>query len=287
MEVELFDVWGTDFMGPFVSSRSMRYILVTVYYVSKWVEAVALSNNDGKSVTNFLKRNIFTRFGTPWAIISGGGTHFCNKQFANLMEKHGVKHRVETPYHPQTSGYASKESVKRGGGPRKGRGRGQTTLTLRDKPSNSERQAVVPMTRMRAQATAPRAASPAPHSSQSEEGASSSTSASASEAATEQPVAPQRNSDEQQERLLLQKREVAAIRFPHEGCRKYYIKGATTVSGGNPRGNIQEEEQISMSRLESYPRITDLIQHCHLEAFTLPPGNCCPTMPANLALSHS
>ena len=79
--IELFDVWGIDFMGPFVSSHGIKYILVAVDYVSKWVEAVALSNNEGKSVTAFLKKNIFSRFGTPRAIISDGGSHFCNKLF--------------------------------------------------------------------------------------------------------------------------------------------------------------------------------------------------------------
>ena len=52
--IELFDVWGIDFMGPFVSSHGMKYILVAVDYVSKWVEAIALANNEGKSVTAFL-----------------------------------------------------------------------------------------------------------------------------------------------------------------------------------------------------------------------------------------
>ena len=33
--IELIDVWGIDFMGPFVSSRGMKYILVAVDYVSK------------------------------------------------------------------------------------------------------------------------------------------------------------------------------------------------------------------------------------------------------------
>ena len=75
--IDLFDVWGIDFMGPFVSSRGMNYILVAVDYVSKWVEAIALTNNEGKSVTAFLKK-IFSRFGTPRAIISDGGSHFCN-----------------------------------------------------------------------------------------------------------------------------------------------------------------------------------------------------------------
>ena len=56
----------------------MKYILVAVDYVSKWVEAIALTNNKGKSVTAFLIKNIFSRFGTPRAIISDGGSHFCN-----------------------------------------------------------------------------------------------------------------------------------------------------------------------------------------------------------------
>ncbi|CAL9012077.1 unnamed protein product, partial [Prunus brigantina] len=36
--VELFDVWGIDFMGPFPSSFGYIYILVAVDYVSKWLE---------------------------------------------------------------------------------------------------------------------------------------------------------------------------------------------------------------------------------------------------------
>nr|GEW81784.1 reverse transcriptase domain-containing protein [Tanacetum cinerariifolium] len=44
------------------------------------------------------------RFGTPRAIISDCGTHFCNDQFAKVMLKYGVTHRLATAYHPQTSG---------------------------------------------------------------------------------------------------------------------------------------------------------------------------------------
>ena len=82
----------------------MKYILVVVDYVTNWVEAITLANNEGKSVTAFLKKNIFSRFGTPTAIISDGGSHFCNKLFKGLLEKYGVCHNVAIPYHPQTSG---------------------------------------------------------------------------------------------------------------------------------------------------------------------------------------
>ena len=50
LEVKLFDVWGIDFMGPFIPSFGNLYILVAVDYVSKWVEATALPTNDSKVV---------------------------------------------------------------------------------------------------------------------------------------------------------------------------------------------------------------------------------------------
>ncbi|KFK31307.1 hypothetical protein AALP_AA6G095700 [Arabis alpina] len=42
--------------------------------------------------------------GVPSVVISDGGSHFINKVFDGLLKKHGVKHKVATPYHPQTSG---------------------------------------------------------------------------------------------------------------------------------------------------------------------------------------
>ena len=61
-EIELFDVWGLDFMGPFPPSRGNTYILMAVDYVSKWVEAIALPNNKASCVVRFVKRFIFTCF---------------------------------------------------------------------------------------------------------------------------------------------------------------------------------------------------------------------------------
>ncbi|KAK8976486.1 hypothetical protein V6N11_001629 [Hibiscus sabdariffa] len=106
LEVELFDVWGIDFMGPFPSSFGNLYILLAVDYVSKWVEATATTHNDAKIVQNFLKKNIFTRFGTPRAIISDEGRHFDNRNIAAELKKLGITHKLSTTYHPQTNGQA-------------------------------------------------------------------------------------------------------------------------------------------------------------------------------------
>nr|GFB68097.1 reverse transcriptase domain-containing protein [Tanacetum cinerariifolium] len=46
----------------------------------------------------------FSTFGSPRAIISDCSTYFYNDQFAKVMLKYGVTHRLATVYHPQTSG---------------------------------------------------------------------------------------------------------------------------------------------------------------------------------------
>ncbi|KAH9770207.1 hypothetical protein KPL71_012301 [Citrus sinensis] len=80
MQSEVFDVWGIDFMGLFPPSFGNLYILIAVDYVSK--------------------------FGTPRAIISDEGAHFCNMIFAAAMMNYGVRHKLATTYHPQSNGQA-------------------------------------------------------------------------------------------------------------------------------------------------------------------------------------
>ncbi|KAL4302128.1 hypothetical protein GQ457_10G011830 [Hibiscus cannabinus] len=77
-----------------------------VDYVSKWVEAVATTHNDAKTVQRFIKKNIFTRFGTPRVIISDEGRHFDNRSIAAALRKLGINHKLSTAYHPQTNGQA-------------------------------------------------------------------------------------------------------------------------------------------------------------------------------------
>ncbi|CAN6465240.1 unnamed protein product [Victoria cruziana] len=65
--VDVFNIWGIDFMGPFPPSFGYLYILVVVDYVSKWVEVVAVRTKDHK--------------------------------VASLLRKYSVHHRIATPYH--------------------------------------------------------------------------------------------------------------------------------------------------------------------------------------------
>ena len=106
MVVQIFYVWGIDFMGPFPPSFGNLYILLTVDYVSKWVEAIACPRNDANTVVGFIQRNILSKFGALKTIISDERSHFANKMFAKLMSKYRVKHVMSLAYHPQSNGQA-------------------------------------------------------------------------------------------------------------------------------------------------------------------------------------
>nr|GEV47247.1 hypothetical protein [Tanacetum cinerariifolium] len=77
--------------------------LETISKLSHHDQTKALPTNDARVVVKFLK-SLFSRFGTPTAIIRNRGTHFCNDQFTKVMPKYGVPHRLSTAYHHQTSG---------------------------------------------------------------------------------------------------------------------------------------------------------------------------------------
>ena len=97
--VQIFDVWGIDFMRPFPSAFGNMYILLAVDYVSKWVEATTCPINDANIVVVFIQRNILSIFGAPKTIISDERSHF-----AKIMSRYGIKHLMGLAYHPQSNG---------------------------------------------------------------------------------------------------------------------------------------------------------------------------------------
>ena len=104
LEVEIFDHWGIDFMGPFPPSDRKEYILVAMDYVSKWIKAIPTKINDHREVLRFITRCIFTWYTCPRAIIIDGGSHFNNAHFRALLKKYRVHPRITTPYCPQANG---------------------------------------------------------------------------------------------------------------------------------------------------------------------------------------
>ncbi|RDX79154.1 gag-pol, partial [Mucuna pruriens] len=87
--------------GSFPVSNGYSYIFLAVDYVSQWVEAIATKTNDAKVVVDFLKFNIFYRFGVSKALISDQGSHFCKRAMSSLIDKYRVLHQIGIAYHPR------------------------------------------------------------------------------------------------------------------------------------------------------------------------------------------
>jgi hypothetical protein len=79
LQIDLFDVWGIDIMGPFKKSHGYEHILVMVDYVSKWVETMPCRKASTEESITMIKNVIFPPFGTLRILISDGWTHFTGK----------------------------------------------------------------------------------------------------------------------------------------------------------------------------------------------------------------
>jgi hypothetical protein len=104
LQIDIFDVWGIDFMRPLPNLEGCEYILVVVDYVSKWVEALPCRATDAVHSKKVFYEVIFLRYGVPRLVISDGGSHFNDRTFWKAFTEVGVDHRIATPYHPQRSG---------------------------------------------------------------------------------------------------------------------------------------------------------------------------------------
>jgi hypothetical protein len=105
LQIELFDVWRIDYMGPFPKSKNCEHILVVVDYVSKWVEAMPCRSANAKNSKKMFHEIIFLRFGIPKMVISGG-SHFIDRSFQKYQSNLRIHHNIATPYHHQTSIHA-------------------------------------------------------------------------------------------------------------------------------------------------------------------------------------
>ena len=102
---EPFERIGIDFVGPLERTKEgNKYILVVTDYLTKWPEARAMKEATAKNVVEFIYKEIICRHGCPRVILSDRGTHFRNEIVDGICEKFKIKHKLSSPYHPQTNG---------------------------------------------------------------------------------------------------------------------------------------------------------------------------------------
>ncbi|GJT23316.1 reverse transcriptase domain-containing protein [Tanacetum coccineum] len=99
-------------MGPFlVFTEGYKYILVASRLFVKWVEAESVPSNDAESFANFLNLSSpgFGCYPCTHKLIADN-PFFVMDQFATVMQKYRVTHRLSTAYHTHTSGQGSIKS---------------------------------------------------------------------------------------------------------------------------------------------------------------------------------
>ena len=57
-----------------------------------------------EKVAEFLRENVFYKFGYPREIFTNQGAQFTSHLIENILRKHKIKHRNSTAYHPQANG---------------------------------------------------------------------------------------------------------------------------------------------------------------------------------------
>jgi hypothetical protein len=88
-------------INPLAHRIGNRYILVATYvYVTKWVEAKALRNNNATTTTRFFYKHIITRFGCSMELINDQGDPFINETIKIFIVEFMINHKKATTYYP-------------------------------------------------------------------------------------------------------------------------------------------------------------------------------------------
>ena len=87
-----FTQWGIDIVDPLpLGKGQVKFLLVTIDYFTKWVEAKALTTITEAKIRNCVWKNIICRFGIPMTVISDNGWQFDNQGFMDFCSNLGIK----------------------------------------------------------------------------------------------------------------------------------------------------------------------------------------------------
>ena len=97
-----FEQWGFDIIGEIVpnSSKQHRYILTSIDYFTKWVEAIPLKSITTDQVISFLDQIIITRFGLSCTLVFDNATYFSALLLTEYALQKGIKIKHSANHYP-------------------------------------------------------------------------------------------------------------------------------------------------------------------------------------------
>ena len=100
--------WGVDLAGPFTTSdRGNTYFMVCIEHFSKYIEVFPINGKCSKEVAYHFLNGVIARYGACAEVITDGGGEF-QGEFADLLVKTLIDHRVSSATHPQSNGLSER-----------------------------------------------------------------------------------------------------------------------------------------------------------------------------------
>ena len=84
--------------------RQLKFLVVSIDYFTKWVEAKALVTIIEKNVRSFVWRNIICRYGIPRVLVLDNRKQFDNKSYKDFCSQLGIRNHYSLLAHPQANG---------------------------------------------------------------------------------------------------------------------------------------------------------------------------------------
>ncbi|XP_074377049.1 uncharacterized protein LOC141718567 [Apium graveolens] len=81
----------------------LGYLLVSIDYMTKWVEAKAMRTINWQDCIKFMD-NILMRFGIPRLLVSDNGPQFVGSEFESYLQDRGIRHKKSYVAYPQGNG---------------------------------------------------------------------------------------------------------------------------------------------------------------------------------------
>jgi len=98
-------MWGMDILEPLPKAPGVvKYLLVTLDYFTKWIEARPLWEITASEVEKFTWKHLICKYGLPHAIVTDNETQFKAQTYEDFLTRLGIKHLVTSVEHPQTYG---------------------------------------------------------------------------------------------------------------------------------------------------------------------------------------
>lgn len=108
-----FDKIYIDIVGPLPLTipNGNKFILSMVDYLTKFVEFVAIPDQQANTVARALFEEILCRYNIPKILVSDNGTNFTSNILKQLCKILGVQHIRTSAYHPQSNAVERQHST--------------------------------------------------------------------------------------------------------------------------------------------------------------------------------